>query len=104
VGFAADAILRRGGARGALFLYGSIDPAWWDVPWPDGVPAQSHQTQDDPWREVEADDAYQANEVGDFFLYPGSGHLFLETGHRQFEPAAAEVATARILDFLAGLD
>lgn len=102
--FAAGSLLQRGGAKGALFLYGAIDPAWWPTPWPAGVPTQSHQTADDPWRESEADEEYQAKGIGEFFLYPGSGHLFLEAGHAQFEPEAAQAATECILTFLAGLD
>lgn len=104
IGFAAEAVLRRGGGRGALFLYGAVDPAWWPTPWPAGLPAQSHQTADDPWREVEADDAYQQAGLGEFFLYPGDGHLFLEEGHPDYDAEAAGAATARVLTFLAGLD
>lgn len=102
--FAAEELLRRGGARGALFLYGAIDPHWWSSPWPLGMPAQSHQAEGDPWREEEVDDAYRAAGLGGFFCYPGTGHLFLEEGHPDHHPAAADRATGRVLAYLAELD
>jgi dienelactone hydrolase len=98
---AAEQVLMRGGARGAFFLYGAVDPAWWALEWPAGVAAEAHTTIDDPWREPEAEEGFTARVPdGELFLYEGSGHLFAEPGHPDFDPAAAELATERILAFI----
>ncbi|CAN5166416.1 MAG: dienelactone hydrolase family protein [Nocardioides sp.] len=104
-GLAANQLLTRPDARAGLFLYGAVTPQWWEATWPAGVPAQSHQSADDPWREAESDEAF-INDVpgGDLFIYPGAGHLFLDRGHLDFNAEAAALATSRILDLLAGLD
>lgn len=97
-------LLQRPGARGAVYLYGAVDPAWFDAEWPAGVPAQAHQTEDDPWRETEADEGFAKRVPGsETFLYPGSGHLFADPGHPDYDEAAATLATERILGFLAAL-
>lgn len=94
-------LLNRPGARGAVYLYAAVDPAWFDAEWPAGVPAQSHQTEDDPWREAEADEGFAARVPGgEAFLYPGSGHLFADSDSADFDEAAAKLATERVLAFL----
>jgi len=99
---AAERVLERPGARGAFFLYGAVDPAWWDATWPDGVPSQAHVTADDPWREPEAEEAYTASVAGgELFAYPDGGHLFAEPGHPDHDPQTADLATRRVLDLLA---
>lgn len=100
---AAEQVLQRPGARGAFFLYGAIAPSWWDATWPDGVPTQAHTTEDDEWREVEAEEEYVAIPGAELFVYPGSGHLFAEPGHPDHDPDAARLATERVLAFLADL-
>jgi len=102
---AAEQVLMRGGARGAFFLYGAVDPAWWEREWPAGVPAEAHITKADPWREPEAEEGFTARVPGgELFLYDGSGHLFADRGHPDYDPAAAELATERILAFIDRLD
>lgn len=94
-------LLDRPGARGAFFLYGATAPSWWEAQWPAGVPAQSHQASEDPWREPEVD-AMFAKEVpdGEVFDYPVSGHLFADSSTEEYDAAAATLATERILAFL----
>ncbi len=51
--------------------------------WPAGVPAQTHSTLDDPWREQEEiDQTVRDVEAGggtiEVFDYAGSGHLFTD--------------------------
>lgn len=99
---AAERALARPGAGGAFFLYGAVDPSWWDATWPDAVPAQAHVAEGDPWREPEAEDAL-VGFGGELFVYPCSGHLFAEAGHPDHDPACAELATERVLTFLTGL-
>lgn len=45
------------------------------------------------------DEAQRRNEHGQWLLYDGAGHGFLDVEHDNFEPAAAEDANARILAF-----
>ena len=96
---------RPGSARAMLYLFGSVDPAWFEVTWPEGLPAVAHQTLDDPWREAEADDGFRARVPGGQLVdYPGSGHLFLDDSTDDHDPAAAARATAHVLAWLAALD
>lgn len=100
---AAEQVLTRPGARGAFFLYGAIDPGWWNAAWPAGVPSQAHVTEGDPWREPDAEAAYTAVSGAELFAYPGNGHLFAEPGHPDYDEQAAATATSRIVEFLARL-
>jgi dienelactone hydrolase len=101
---AGEQLFARPGARGAFFLYGAIDPAWWGATWPDGVPTQAHVTEDDEWREPEAEEQYLAVVPGaELFVYPGAGHLFAEPGHPDYDEDTARLATSRVLAFLASL-
>jgi dienelactone hydrolase len=101
---AAEQVLTRPGAKGAFFLYGAIAPSWWDAHWPAGVPSQAHVTDGDPWREPDAEAEYLADVPGaEPFVYPGSGHLFAEPGHPDYDEDAARLTTSRVLSFLASL-
>lgn len=101
---AAEQVLARPGAKGAFFLYGAIAPSWWQATWPADVPTQAHVTQDDEWREPDAEAEYVAAvPAAELFVYPGAGHLFAEPGHPDYDEAAATLATERLLKFLADL-
>jgi dienelactone hydrolase len=77
-----------------------------DVLWPQGVPAQTHATLDDPWRdEDEVRDAVRDVAAGGAVLevvdYPGSGHLFTDpTLPDEYDPVATEDLWARVLPFV----
>ena len=101
---AAEQVLARPGAKGAFFLYGAIAPSWWEATWPAGVPSQAHVTNGDEWREPDAEAEYLAEVPGaELFVYPGSGHLFAEPGHSDYDEEVAALATRRVLAFLASL-
>ena len=77
-----------------------------DVRWPAGVPAQTHSTLDDPWREQEEiEQAVRDVEAGggtiEVFDYPGSGHLFTDpTLPAEYDAVATETFWSRALPFV----
>lgn len=97
----------RAGARGAL-LFSSCLPIsgeWSFGPWPDGVPAQIHGMDNDPFFAGEGDiDAAReiaaTIEDAELFLYPGDRHLFFDNSLPSFDADAAALMTARVLAFL----
>ena len=94
---------------GVLMIAGAIPVSGFGdgVTWPRGVPAQSHATLDDPWREQEEiDDAVRDIEAGggtiEIFDYPGSGHLFTDpTLPDEYDEATTEHFWSRALPFVA---
>ncbi len=97
----------RPGARGALLFYSCIPVTgeWAFGPWPEGVPVQIHGMDADPTFVGEGDvDAAReiATTVDDaeLFLYPGDQHYFADSSLPSYDPAAAELLTRRVLDFL----
>lgn len=102
--YATELLLTRPGARGGLYLYGAVDPGWWETEWPAGVPAQAHQTEDDPWRETEAEEGFVARVPGaELFVYEGDTHLFADPSTADFDATAAALAMERIQAFLGAL-
>lgn len=93
---------------GVLWIAGAIPVSWLGdgVQWPTGVPAQTHSTLEDPWREQEAIDlAVRDVEAGggviEVFDYPGSGHLFTDpTLPSEYDAHATEVFWSRALPFV----
>jgi dienelactone hydrolase len=97
----------RPGARGGLLLHSAIDPQWVG-PWPDGVPAQIHAMDADPFfvddGDLEAARAMVAAHEGvELFLYPGDGHLFTDSSLAAYDAEATALVTSRALAFLDGL-
>jgi dienelactone hydrolase len=93
---------------GVLMIAGAIPVSAFggDARWPAGVPAQTHATLADPWRE-QADIEQAVHDVGagggtlEVFDYPGSGHLFTDpTLPAEYDPAATETLWARVLPFV----
>jgi dienelactone hydrolase len=77
-----------------------------DVRWPAGVPAQTHSTLADPWREQEeldqaVRDVEAAGGTIEVFDYSGSGHLFTDpTLPAEYDPVATETFWSRVLPFV----
>lgn len=96
---------------GVLMIAGAIPVSAFgdDVRWPEGVPAQTHSTLADPWREQEElDQAVRDVEAGrgtlEAFDYPGSGHLFTDpTLTAEYDPVATETMWSRVLPFVRAL-
>lgn len=96
----------REGARGALLLESFVPPSEFGAGWPQGVPAQVHGMDADPFFALEGDiDAARAfvAEVADteLFVYPGDRHLFTDSSLPSYDAEATALLTERLLDFLA---
>jgi dienelactone hydrolase len=95
----------RPGARGALLFYSCV-PASEFGSWPDGLPAQIHGMDADPYFVDEGDlDAARelvntAKDV-ELFLYPGNQHYFADSSLPSYDAEATALLTKRVLDFLA---
>jgi dienelactone hydrolase len=97
----------RPGAAGALLFHSCVPTSEFGA-WPDGVPAQVHGMDADPFFVEEGDlDAARAlvAEAADaeLFLYPGAAHLFADASLPSYDEAAATLLTERVLGFLANV-
>jgi dienelactone hydrolase len=98
----------RAGARGALLFYSCIPISgeWAFGPWPEGVPAQIHGADRDPYF-VDEGDIDAAREIvatvpdAELFLYPGDQHYFADSSLPSYDPDATALLMTRVLDFLA---
>lgn len=99
----------RAGARGAL-LYEACVPLtgdWSFGPWPDGVPAQVHGMEADPFFALEGDlDAARelvatlGPELAELFVYPGDRHLFTDSSLPSYDADATALVVRRTHEFL----
>ena len=95
----------RPGARGALLFSACVPVAEIGSGWPDGLPAQVHAMEADPFFVDDGDlDAaralVEAAPQAELFLYPGDGHLFADSSLPSYEPDAAALLARRVLRFL----
>jgi dienelactone hydrolase len=85
-----------------------VPTAAFGAPWPEDLPVQIHLTADDPWDEGDAAAATalrdEAGDAAEIFVYPGTGHLFMESSLPDYDRDATSHAVARTLTFLATLD
>jgi len=94
----------RPGAFGALLYHAAVPPEVFGGPWPPGVPLQIHLMDDDPWAEEDREAAGALRRAGaEVFEYPGSAHLFAESGLPDYDPDASALLTERTLRFLSSL-
>ncbi|XVV01005.1 dienelactone hydrolase family protein [Actinosynnema sp. CA-248983] len=90
------------GVRAAVLMNSVPVP---DEPWPDGVPAQVHFAEGDPWVGPTDLDRFRAaaDRAGaplDVHVYPGDRHMFGDAGYPDHDPDLAGLMRARVLDFL----
>jgi len=99
----------RPGARGALLYesFVSLTAEWSFGPWPDGVLAQIHGMEHDPFFAEEGDlDAARefvaavGPGVAELFTYPGSSHLFTDSSLPSYDPDATRLVIDRSVAFL----
>lgn len=95
----------RPGARGALMMSGCVTFTEYAEKWPEGVPAQIHGMDADPWFDEydqgAAREIVEAAADAELFLYPGDKHLFADDSLSDYDEAAAALLTERVLAFLA---
>lgn len=105
-GMAEYVAASRPGVRGVVMLAGALDPAVIGIDWPPGVPAQLHDTVDDPKRDQGSIDAVAAavRKAGaevEVYDYPGAGHLFSDPSKAdEYQPDEAALMWQRVLAFL----
>ncbi len=93
---------------GVVMIAGAIPASWLGegARWPAGVPAQTHASVGDPWREqVELDATVRDIESGggtvEVFDYPGSGHLFTDPSlPAEYDQDATELFWSNVLPFV----
>jgi dienelactone hydrolase len=93
----------RPGARGALLFHAFVTPDQLGGQWPQGLKAQIHMMDQDPWiaEDLPAARAF-ASQVADveFFLYPGKGHLFTDKSLPDYDADASRLLWNRVVAFL----
>jgi dienelactone hydrolase len=93
----------RPGAKGALLFNAALPTSEFDSRWPEGVPLQIHAMQDDEWFQEDmaaARELIEEGENAELFLYPGDGHLFVDSSSVDYDPEAAALVKQRTLAFL----
>ena len=93
---------------GVLMIAGALPASAFgaDARWPAGVPAQTHATLDDPWREQDMIDqavveVQAAGGTLEVFDYPGTGHLFTDPSlPAEYDPVGTEMLWSRVLPFV----
>jgi len=94
----------RPGARGALLFYSAVPISEFGT-WPEGVPAQIHGMDADPFFVEEGDidaarEIVAAAEDAELFLYSGDQHYFADSSLPSYDEAATTLLTQRVLEFL----
>ncbi len=93
----------RPGARGAVLVDSCLPVSEFGSAWPEGVPAQVHGKEADPFfaEDLEAARALvESAASGELFLYPGDQHLFADSSLPAYDAPAAALLTDRVLAFL----
>lgn len=91
----------RPGALGALLYHEGLAASTFGDSWPDGVALQVHVSEHDEWVELDVTrDLVAGAADAELFIYPGSGHLFTDSGLDVFVPEAAELVLQRSIEFL----
>lgn len=88
------------GALGGFFVAAFLDPAWLEGSLPGGIPVQVHGAEQDPFfvddGDLEAARAMQSSHAElELFLYPGSGHFFVDSSSPDYDSRAAELVLDR---------
>ena len=111
-GMAQHFAQKRPGARGALLYEGCLPLTgdWGTGPWPQGLRAQVHGMDADPYFALEGDldsareiAATVGPDVVEVFTYPGDAHLFTDSSLPGYDKDATALVIERSVAFLDGL-
>jgi dienelactone hydrolase len=84
-------------------MYSCLPVSEFGAAWPEGVPVQVHGKEADPFFAEDLDAARElvdSTEDAELFLYPGDQHLFADSSLPDYDAAAAQLLTERVLAFL----
>jgi len=102
----AEHVATRRSCGGVLLFSGTLPLKFLAVDaWPSGVPTQIHYMRDDPhrspeWTDLLAADIRAAGAPLEVFEYPGTGHLFTDSGlPDEYDAAATDLLWSRTLRF-----
>jgi dienelactone hydrolase len=93
-------------AKGAVLMHGALPVEALQIKaWPKAVPLQLHYNENDPMRDPKNDAALQKDVEASGaafkeFLYPGSTHLFADSGMPDYDENSANEMLQRVLTFL----
>jgi dienelactone hydrolase len=96
----------RPGVRGAVLMESFVPPSEFGT-WPEGLPAQVHGMDADPFfaaeGDLEAAQVFAASGVAEveLFTYPGDVHLFADSSLATYDADATDLLVERVLAFLA---
>jgi dienelactone hydrolase len=93
----------RPGAAGALLMSACLPVSEFGDAWPEGIPAQVHGKDADPFFAEDLEAAHtlvDSTDQAELFLYPGDEHLFADSSLPAYDAAAAALLTERVLAFL----
>lgn len=94
----------RPGAKGALLYHGGVPVSTFDAGWPNGVLLQIHVMDQDEWGEVDVlEELARTVDGAEFFLYPGSAHLFTDSSLDAYHHEATQLVLERTLAMLSRL-
>ena len=97
----------RPGCKGALLFSAAFPASEFGGSWPAGVPLQIHMMEDDEWALEDLPAARElvgATDDAELFLYPGAGHLFVDSSLPDYDESAATLLKQRVLAFLNGVE
>lgn len=98
----------RAGARAAILLHAAVSPEAFGTPWPVDLPTQIHAMDRDPSFVLEGDieaarQIVAKSKAAALYLYPGAGHLFIDSTDTDYDADATSIVMTRVLDLLAKL-
>lgn len=93
---------RREGVRGAILLHGGVPIAEFGG-WASGVQVQAHVSTGDPFRDQPVLQAITKHAGGEYFEYPGHGHLFTDASTADHDAKHTRLVIRRCIHFLDAL-
>jgi len=106
-GMSAQMLAQTRPTKGALLFHSSVTPMTFGAEWPADLPVQIHAMDADPFFMEEGGDIDAARHIvgtskdAELYLYQGNEHLFMDSSLPSYDKAASDLATERVMAFLA---